>query len=104
MLVNSLSLRNFRSYHDFFIQFDKNINIITGQNGIGKTNILEAIIFSSNAKSFRTNEDSALIRHNEEYGRIILNGDIGEIKVVINNQGKTLFINNQIIKKTSEKR
>ena len=102
MLVNSLSLRNFRSYHDFFIQFDKNINIITGQNGIGKTNILEAIIFSSNAKSFRTNEDSALIRHNEEYGRIILNGDIGEIKVVINNQGKTLFINNQIIKKTSE--
>ena len=102
MLVLSLALKNYRSYADFFIQFDPNINIITGKNGIGKTNILEAIIFSSNAKSFRTTDDMALIKHNEEYGRIILKSDVGEIRSVINTQGKTLFINNEIKKRTSE--
>ena len=54
MKLRSVYLENFRSYKKLNINI-KNIKfvILTGKNGIGKTNILEAISFLSPGKGFR---------------------------------------------------
>jgi len=102
MLVNKLQLNDFRNYKQYSLEFNPSLNIIIGPNGVGKTNILEAIIMVSNCKSFRTMNDEDLIQKNKEYARIILNSPLTQYKVVINKEGKSLYINNQPIKKTSE--
>lgn len=41
--INELTIKNFRGYSDFKIKMHRNLNIIVGENGAGKTSILEAI-------------------------------------------------------------
>ncbi|MCH9631132.1 MAG: DNA replication and repair protein RecF [Chlamydiia bacterium] len=55
MHLVSLKLRNFRNYKEETVTFDPKINLIIGENGAGKTNLLEAIYFLSTGRSFRTN-------------------------------------------------
>jgi len=101
MLINKIRLNNYRNYQSFNLEFDSGLNIIVGPNGIGKTNILESLIVVSNTHSFRLNNDRDLIKKNEEYGRIELESDKGLFRVVINKEGKSLYINNNNIKKAS---
>lgn len=61
MQVNSINLINFRNYENLQLDFSQNLNMIIGQNGQGKTNIVEAIHFLSFAKSFRTSKDKEVI-------------------------------------------
>ena len=58
MYINKVKLENFRNYENQEIEFDKNVNIIYGDNAQGKTNILESIFICSLGKSFRTNKFS----------------------------------------------
>lgn len=102
MLIREIKLNNYRNYLNSTIKLHPTLNIITGPNGVGKTNILESIIVSSNTKSFRTNKDVELITKNKDYAKIEINADVGNLKIVINQEGKTLYINNKPIKKTSE--
>lgn len=102
MLVKSLKLNNYRNYTNENIIFDPNLNIIIGKNGSGKTNILESIVVVSNTKSFRTNNDQDLIKKGEEFSKIDLISDENDFKVVINKKNKSLYINNNLIKRTSQ--
>ena len=102
MLVKKIRLNNFRNYKGAEFDFDPNLNIIIGKNGMGKTNILESLVFISNTKSFRTLIDQDLIKLQEEFSRIICTTDTEEYKVVINKNGKNLYVNNVPIKRTSE--
>lgn len=54
MWIKRLFAKNFRTYNQVEVSFDKGINIIIGENGQGKTNLLEAIHFSITGRSFRT--------------------------------------------------
>jgi len=47
-LINSLSLKNFRSYKDTFVEFCPGVNCIIGENDSGKTNLLRAINLIAN--------------------------------------------------------
>lgn len=60
--IASLNFRNFKEINAFF---SEGINLIYGENGVGKTNFLEAIHFSFTGKSFRTNKDYNLIKWGE---------------------------------------
>lgn len=102
MLISCLKLNNFRNYSACEFAFSQNKNIIIGKNGVGKTNILEALIFVSNTKSFRTGSDSDLIKKECEYSRIEVKSEDKNYRVVINKEGKSLFINNEAVKKSSE--
>lgn len=62
MILNNLKLINFRNYGSLDIHFSPEINFITGDNGSGKTNILEAVSVISNLKSFRNTSDSHIVR------------------------------------------
>lgn len=61
MELKSLYLRNFRNYKEAAFTFAPGVNAIIGQNGEGKTNLLEAIYFLITGKSFRTTALTPLI-------------------------------------------
>lgn len=54
LFLSSLETSNFRNLAPFRIDFTDRFNVISGQNGSGKTNLLEAIYFFSTMRSFRT--------------------------------------------------
>ena len=60
MLLEKLTLHRFRSYHDIDLVFPSAGAYITGLNGSGKTNLLEAIFFLANLASFRTHNREEL--------------------------------------------
>jgi len=55
MFVNNLTLHNFRNIEKLSLSFDNSLTIFYGENGQGKTNIVESIFLLANASSFRTN-------------------------------------------------
>lgn len=62
MWVSNLALNNFRSYQDLVTELPKGVVVLQGQNGQGKTNLLEAIAYLSAFSSHRVSADSALMR------------------------------------------
>jgi len=66
MILKNIRLINFRNYSDIIINFSPAINVITGDNGSGKTNILEAVSIISNLKSFRNINDNNIIKWNND--------------------------------------
>lgn len=67
-MLEHLSLENFRNYDKFSIDFDKT-TILIGPNGIGKTNILEAVYLLSTGRSWRTNHISSIIFWDKDFAR-----------------------------------
>ena len=102
-MLKNLTLQNFRSYKKKSFEFNKGINLIMGQNGAGKTNILEAIYLLSNGKSFRTSNFENLINLDSDFGRIkaetinLENENLLEINFIknngINRNSKKYFLN-----------
>ncbi|WP_333870429.1 DNA replication/repair protein RecF [Desulforamulus putei] len=66
MRVSSVTLRNFRNYKEESFQPHPAVNIITGPNAQGKTNLLEAIFYSLRGRSFRAERDKDIIRWQSE--------------------------------------
>ena len=62
MYIDKVTLKNFRNYDNQEINFCNNINVIYGDNAMGKTNIIEAIFLCSLGKSFRAKKDIDLIK------------------------------------------
>ena len=62
MIIESLDLKNYRNYDILNMNFDKNVNIIYGDNAQGKTNILESIYFCATSKSHRGSRYSQIRR------------------------------------------
>ena len=67
MYLKKLALTNFKNYELNELAFSPKINCFVGNNGVGKTNILDAIHYLSLTKSFFNNIDSISIRHGEDY-------------------------------------
>ena len=53
-MITDIVLRNFRNYQNLNALFSSKVNVFTGDNGQGKTNLLEAIFFLGLLRSFRT--------------------------------------------------
>ena len=62
MLIRTLELRDFRSYESVSLRLCDGLTAIVGENGQGKTNLLEAISWLAGTGSFRGVPDDALIR------------------------------------------
>ena len=106
MQIKKLGLRNFRNHSSLSFEFSNNLNVLTGPNGVGKTNIVEAIYYLSLGRSFRAVEDNDLIKKNQdraEINAVITEGELNrKIKVVITRSGRTISINGKSISKLSE--
>lgn len=66
MKLESLHLKNFRTYENLNLDFESRLAFITGRNASGKTNIIEAIGLLSQGKSFRGATDDDMIRAGQE--------------------------------------
>lgn len=66
MLIKALNILDFRRYDDVSLQFGNGTNILYGENGAGKTTILEAIHCLAYTRSFKTHLDSNLLRHGSD--------------------------------------
>ena len=105
MYITKLKLENFRNYNIQEIEFNREINVIYGDNAQGKTNILEAIFLCSMGKSFRTSKDKELIKINSDYAKINIEYEKsdreGKIDYIIADK-KNISVNGVKIKKLSE--
>lgn len=109
MYIHELSIKNFRNYSNLHITFSPEINFIIGNNGVGKTNILEAISVVSNIRTFRNIHDADIVKWNEDsyYSAVRVGGEgdrLFEIGCSVDNDKikKKLKIDGKEIKKASE--
>lgn len=107
MYIKYLQLINFRNYQQLNLNLNKGINIFTGDNAQGKTNILESIYYCSLGKSHRTNRDKELINWSTDgaYIQIYVCKDRLDKKIdvkIFKNGKKGININSIKLKKISE--
>lgn len=74
-MLHRLSMVNFRNYEALSLSFFKGINVFFGSNGVGKTNLLEAVYFLCRLESFRSIEVVDALRFDAD--ECYLSGKIG---------------------------
>ncbi len=67
MHITDLHITNYRNFTRQDLSFSPNYNFIIGDNGQGKTNLIEAIYLLGMAKSFRISTDRDLVKNGEDY-------------------------------------
>jgi DNA replication and repair protein RecF len=67
MFLKKISLFNYKNFSEASFEFDSKINCFVGKNGIGKTNVLDAIYHLANGKSYFNPLAVQNIKHNEEF-------------------------------------
>lgn len=105
LVLNTIKLVNYRNYENLFLSFSENINIIVGNNALGKTNILESIYVLALTKSFRTSNDINLVQ--KGYDRFIIEGSITKNNFTDNlrinySKNKNVYINDKKVNKLSD--
>lgn len=98
MYLKTLALTNFKNYELNELEFSPKINCFVGNNGVGKTNILDAIHYLSITKSFFNSIDSISVRHGEDYfiiqGSFVRDGEEDQIYCAFQKQKQKLFKRN----------
>ena len=73
MILEQLSIVNYKNIGEASMHFSPNVNCFIGDNGAGKTNVLDAVYFLSFCHSSTTVQDSLVLRHDQEF--FVLEGD-----------------------------
>lgn len=106
MVVEKIGMRDFRNYAREEIPFSPKINLITGGNAEGKTNLLEGVYFCCIGKSQRA-KDKELISFDKPAGKLLLQGKnaFGEVEIGIRlsrKENKSVLLNGISVKRTAE--
>src|SRR5438270_578438 len=109
MRLTTLSLKNFRNHIDSQFQFAGGTNVLLGDNGQGKTNVIEAISYLCLTKSFYAGSDADVLNFDaslfEVDGVFVSDGDVESSARVAYEKGssrKAVFVNGQPVNKFSE--
>lgn len=104
MIFEKLRLVNFRNYRDVTLSFSPRINVFLGENGQGKTNILEALYLLSQGDSFRYGDNVTLINSQtkESVIQALVNQNDLHYKLTlgISKSRKLLTLNNKKVSST----
>lgn len=83
MYIRELSVLNYKNFGEATLSFSRKVNCFIGNNGVGKTNLLDAIYYLSFCKSYFNNPDNQNVRHSEDFfalqGKYELNESSEEI-------------------------
>ncbi len=82
MYINSIELKNFRNHRDSNFEFEKGINLILGENGSGKTSILDAIGFALFNMKLRSDSGETLT----------MNESSGHVKVTFTGNDRNVYV------------
>ncbi|NMP17841.1 DNA replication/repair protein RecF [Thalassotalea sp. Y01] len=99
MSIQSLTVNQFRNLDYANINFAPSLNLIVGDNGSGKSSLLESVFFLGHGKSFRTNKIENLIQSEKDHFVVsakddqnhqlgVQRGKQGEIQIRINGDSK----------------
>jgi len=107
MYIKFLKLKNFRNYKEIFLEFTSGINFFIGNNGEGKTNLIEALNYFNTGRSFRSNKDSSVIKFNcsecSVSGVFLKNNIKLKIKVeIFGDRKKRIIVNNKKLPRLCE--
>ncbi len=101
MNIQRLILQDFRNLHACDLELPGGVNILCGENGQGKTNLLESIYILSNLSSFRSTHLKNLILYGSAHGRILGRvrsfGVQKELMVFIREGGKIVKLNGHAV-------
>ncbi len=107
MWISSLQLENFRNYRQLSLNLEPGINLLIGENGAGKTNLVEACVYLSTLESHRVSGYSALIHSESSSAQLSLKAknDSREISVaaeINRDKANRYFLNSHQVKRTSD--
>lgn len=105
MEIGKLKILNFRNYSNIELEFSNTLNIIYGNNGMGKTNLVEAIYVLALTKSFRAIVDKNIIMKDKNITKVegvVKTNTKNNYKVIITDEGKKVKINNNKVNKISD--
>lgn len=90
-VLDKLVLNNFRCHKDYGLDLKPDTTLILGENGCGKTSVLEAIYIALRGKSFRA-VDREILKRDADFYRIELYYSDGEKIVVVYDGNKKSFL------------
>ena len=99
MIIKEIKLDSFRSYEFLEIPINKGITLFYGDNGSGKSSIIESVYFSLTGKSFRTNDTNNLIQNKKTQTQSLLVFEGGEsIKITKKKNNRPNILQNRGVK------
>lgn len=100
MFLKKIALVNFKNYDEFNYEFGRNVTCFYGLNGAGKTNLLDAVYYLSNCKSYFNPLDSQNIKFDEKFfliqGEIEKDDKINQLHVGVKRGHKKSFKKNKV--------
>ncbi len=108
MILKQIKLKNFRAHIESEISFSDGLNIISGPNGLGKTNILEAVHYLCLTRSFLTSSDRYVLTRDASFFEIEgrFESDSGralKVRIAFSpTEGKKIFVNGSHTVRASE--
>lgn len=91
MIIKSINLTNFRNHEKYHLECKDDTTLILGENGCGKTSVLEAIYILTRGKSFRAT-DPDIIKRGTKFYRIEIEYENGEKTIATFDQKTKTFI------------
>jgi len=73
MLINQVTLEGFRNYKGVSVEFCDGVNVISGKNAQGKTNLIESVYYLTSGRSFRSVGEKDLISFDSDYATVKAN-------------------------------
>lgn len=107
MPLNKIFIKNFRCFTEANISLSPGLNFFYGDNGVGKTSLLEAVYMLSGAKSFKSSNISSLIKYNcKKFNLKAYDGKRGHVLEIEKAIDKpiSILLNNKRIRTTTLKK
>ena len=92
MIITRALLKNYRSYESCDLAPCEGVNVLLGDNGQGKTNVLEALYLCCTGRSHRTRQDRELIRFGADFASVkasaMRRDGSHEVEIILPAQGR----------------
>lgn len=100
LFLNNISLVQFKNYSGMDFHFNKNVVAVCGDNGVGKTNLLDAIYYLSFTKSYFSRSDQQNMQYGSDgfrvEGKFSLNKQANLVTCILRGTGKKECLLNQL--------